>query len=166
MSFNAVSPMVSGNKVLVVTGPGPGAVCVEVQSDRSYKRLWRDRRVLDCQYNTLLVHDGYVYGFTSAGQGGAEFRCVEFATGDLSWRYHSVLKRGQGLVLGESIVLLGERGHLASLVRQPGLPKVIAFTEQPIMQGSCYCAPAVDGRHLYLKDEQRLVAVKIRTVDQ
>jgi outer membrane protein assembly factor BamB len=165
MSFNAVSPMVDGDKVLVITGPGPGAVCLQVQPDRSYKRLWRDRRVLDCQYNTLLVDDGYVYGFTSAGQGGAEFRCVEFATGELSWRYHSVLKRGQGLVLGDSIILLGELGHLASLVRQPRLPKVIAFTEAPIMQGDCYCAPAVDGRHLYLKDEQRLVAFKLRSLE-
>ncbi|MEM7396997.1 MAG: PQQ-binding-like beta-propeller repeat protein, partial [Verrucomicrobiota bacterium] len=36
MSYNAVSPLVIDDKVLIVTGPGPGAVCVRVNPDRTH----------------------------------------------------------------------------------------------------------------------------------
>ena len=161
MSYNAVSPLLYEEKVLVVTGPGPGAVCVQVQPDRSFEVLWKDRRVIDCQYNTLMMHEGTVFSFTSAGQGGAEFRCIDFNTGELRWRYHSVLRRGQGLIAGNAIILLGERGHLASLVNTPKASQVISFTREPLMSEPCYCSPAIQNGVLFLKDEERLVALNV-----
>jgi outer membrane protein assembly factor BamB len=162
MSFNSVSPLVHEDKVLIVTGPGPGAVCLQVQPDRSYREVWQDRRVLDSQYNTLMLADGLVYGFTAAGQGGAELRCIDFASGKLQWRYASVLRRGQAMVIGDAIVAVGERGHLAAISRTDFSPEnepaVLAFTEQPLMSEPSYCSPAFDGRYLYLKDELRLAS--------
>lgn len=165
LSYNAVSPLVDGDKVLVVTGPGPGAVCVRVLPDRSYEPVWKNRRVIDCQYNSIMLHDGLVYGFTAAGQGGAEFRCVEFETGKLRWKYHSVLRRGQGLIAGNAIVLLGERGHLASLIADPKSPQVLAFTQQPVMSEPSYCSPALANGRLYLKDETRIACFDVRPKD-
>ncbi|MCG8648876.1 MAG: PQQ-like beta-propeller repeat protein, partial [Pirellulales bacterium] len=156
MSYCAVSPLVVEDKVMIVTGPGPGSICVQVNPDRSYTELWRNRRVLDSQYNTLMLHDDTVIGFTSAGQGGAELRCVDLASGELRWKYHSILRRGQGLVVGDALVLLGERGHLASIMATADGPQVLAFTEQPLMGKPCYCAPALAGSLLYLKDDQHL----------
>jgi outer membrane protein assembly factor BamB len=156
MSYNAVSPLVVDDKVLIMTGPGPGAVCVQVAADRSFRELWRDRRVLDSQFNSLMRYGSDVIGFTAAGQGGAELRCIDIGSGDLRWRYHSLLRRGQGLVVGDALVLLGERGHLAALIPTDDEPGVLAFTEQPIMGDPCYAAPALAGSRLYLKDEQRL----------
>ncbi len=161
MSYNAVSPLVYNDKVLAVTGPGPGAICVQVMPERSYQVAWKDRRVIDCQYNTLMLHKGLVYSFTSAGQGGAEFRCVEFETGKLRWRYHSILRRGQGLIAGEALLLLGERGHLASLLCDGEEARVLSFTKEPIMSEPCYGAPAVSGTRLFLKDEVRLAAFAV-----
>lgn len=156
MSYNAVSPLVVGDKVVIVTGPGPGAIGLQVNPDRSHAELWRNRRVLDSQYNTLMLSDNNVIGFTAAGQGGAELRCVDISTGKLQWKYHSILRRGQGLTVGGALVLLGERGHLASMWPGEKEPEVLAFTEQPLMSDPCYCAPALANSKLYLKDEQRL----------
>ena len=156
MSYNAVSPLVVDDKVLLVTGPGPGAVCVQIHPNRTHSELWRDRRVIDSQYNTLMRSDSDVIGFTSAGQGGAELRCVNMGSGKLRWKYHSLLRRGQGLMVGGALVVLGERGHLAALLPSDDGPQVIAFTEKPLMSEPCYCAPALAGSRLYLKDEQRL----------
>lgn len=156
MSFNAVSPMVHGDRVLAVTGPGPGVLCVQVQPDRGYVESWRDRRVLDSQYTTLMSIDDSVLGFTSAGQGGAELRRVQMETGELLWKYHSILRRGQGLVVGKAMIVLGERGHLASLLCEEDEPRVLAFTSEPLMQEPCYCSPALAGTLLYLKDEHRV----------
>lgn len=160
MSFNSVSPLVYQDHVLMVTGPGPGAICVKVLPNREYQIAWKDRRVLDSQYNTLMLAAGQVYGFTAAGQGGAELRCIDFLSGKLQWSYRSILRRGQGVVIGDTIVAIGERGHLAAVSRTEfsteGEPVVLAFTEAPLMSEPCYCTPAFDGRRLYLKDEQRL----------
>ena len=156
MSYNAVSPLVVNDKVLVVTGPGPGALCLQVNPDRTFTEAWKSRRVLDSQYNTLMPHGDAVIGFTAAGQGGAELRSIDMNTGKVNWRYHSLLKRGQGLVIGDALLILGERGHLAALVAGETEPQVLAFTDQPLMSEPCYCAPALAGSKLYLKDEQRL----------
>ncbi len=161
MSYNSVSPLVYEDKVLVVTGPGPGALCVQVQADRSYQQIWKNRRVIDCQYNTLMLSADHVYAFTAAGQGGAELRCVEINTGQLKWKYHSLLRRGQGLIAGDAMIILGEQGHLASLVVSARTPQVLAFTEQPLMSPPCYCAPAIADGRLYLKDEQRVACFQL-----
>ncbi len=154
---NATSPLVIGNKVLVVSS-GLGAICLEVQPDRSYTQLWRQRRTLDSQYNTLILADQHVYSFTSSRQGGAEFRCIEVEKGEMKWTYPSVLKRGMGLASPDAILLLGERGHLASLALNPDAPQVLSFTEKPLMSEPCYCSPAIYGDYLILKDEQRVAA--------
>ncbi len=158
MSYNSVSPIVHDDKVLAVTGPGPGAICLRILPDRGHEQVWKDRRIIDCQYNTLMLRDGLVYAFTSAGQGGAELRCVDFATGKLRWRYHSILRRGQGLIAGNAMILLGERGHLASVLCGEDEPRVLSFTQEPVMSEPCFGTPAVSGKRLFIKDEKRLAA--------
>ena len=134
---------------------------VKIMPDRSYEPAWRQRRTIDSQYNTLITDDDYLYSFTSAGQGGAEFRCIVLADGEIAWKYHSVLKRGMGFATPDAIFLLGERGHLASLLRSPEKPAVISFTEEPLMSEPCYCSPAIYGSLLVLKDEDRLAAFQL-----
>ncbi|MGB7323763.1 MAG: PQQ-binding-like beta-propeller repeat protein [Rubripirellula sp.] len=162
MSFNAVTPLVSDNKVLIVTGPGPGAVCLQINPDRTQQELWRDRRVIDCQYNTLMPVGSDVIAFTSAGQGGAELRSVDLATGKLNWKYHSLLRRGQGLVVNGSLVLVGERGHLASVIPTATEANVLAFTAAPIMTEPCFAPPALAGKHLFVRDGERLTCFDLR----
>ncbi|TWT52679.1 outer membrane biogenesis protein BamB [Rubripirellula amarantea] len=161
LTRNATSPLVHGNHVLVVCS-GLGALDIEVMPDRSYREHWRDRRSIDSQYNTLILGDDHVYSFTSGGQGGAEFRCVDLTDGKITWKYHSVLKRGMGFATENSIILLGEKGHLASMVKTPQDPEVISFTRSPLMAEPCYCSPAFYGDMLFLKDEQRLAAFRLR----
>ncbi len=163
-SFNAVSPILHEDKVLIVTGPGPGAICIRILPDRSFKPVWRDRRVIDCQYNPLMHSGDHVFSFTSAGQGGAELRCVEFATGKLAWRYHSKLRRGTGLIADRALLLLGEDGHLASLKATSDEPQVLSFTQSPLMAKPCYCSPAVLGQTLILKDEKRVAAFDLGSI--
>ncbi|MEL6106238.1 MAG: PQQ-binding-like beta-propeller repeat protein [Planctomycetota bacterium] len=155
LTRNATSPLVEGDRVFVIAS-GPGAACLQVLPDRSYKQRWHQRRSLNSQYNTLMLLDGYIYSFTSGGQGGADFCCLETATGKIVWRYNSELRRGMGLATREAFFLLGEHGHLASFAVSNEAPRVISFTKNPVMSDPCYCSPAVSGSLLVLKDEQRL----------
>lgn len=154
---NATSPLVFGDKVLIVSS-GLGAVCLQVHPDRTYTQVWRQRRSIDSQYNTLILGPDHVYSFTSSRQGGAEFRCVALRDGELTWRFNSELKRGMGLATRDAMFLLGEHGHLAALKFSPDGPRVLSFTEEPLMGDPCYCSPAVHGTTLILKDESRVAA--------
>ena len=159
LTRNATSPLVTGDRVLLVAS-GPGAASLQVQPDRSFKKLWHHRRSLNSQYNTLILKDNAVYSFTSGGQGGADFCCLEIDSGKITWRYHSALKRGMGLATANRFVLFGEQGHLAALEASPEKPKLVAFTNQPLMQAPCYCSPALCNDLVVLKDEHRVAAFR------
>jgi outer membrane protein assembly factor BamB len=156
MSPNAVSPLVDGDKVLAISWPGPGALCVEVLPDRGHRVRWKKRRVIDSQYNTLISNDGLVYGFAGAGQDAGGLRCVELATGRLRWRADFPPVRGQGVLTASGIIVLGEQGHLASILPSGEGPVLLASTPDPLMKGPCYCSPALGGYRLLLKDETRV----------
>ncbi|WP_413432110.1 PQQ-binding-like beta-propeller repeat protein [Crateriforma spongiae] len=166
LSYNAVSPVVIQDIVLAVTGPGPGAVAVRMLPDRGHERVWKDRRVLDSQFNRLVTWKDHVIGFTAAGQGGASLRMIDPTDGELMWEYSSVLRRGQPVRVGDDIILaIGERGHLASLaIRHDGVD-VLAFTDQPLMTEPSYCTPAIRGNRLVLKDEERLAVFDLSAFD-
>ncbi|MEO1525201.1 MAG: PQQ-binding-like beta-propeller repeat protein [Planctomycetota bacterium] len=155
LARNATSPLVLGDRVFLIAS-GRGAACLKVMPDRSYEKVWHERRSLDSQYNTLMLVDESIYSFTSSGQGGADFCCLDTQTGKIAWRYRSVLKRGMGLASRNAFVLLGERGHLASLAISDSEPQVLSFTTEPLMSDPCYCSPAIAGSLLILKDEERI----------
>ncbi|MEM6778306.1 MAG: PQQ-binding-like beta-propeller repeat protein [Planctomycetota bacterium] len=155
-SYNSVSPMVFRDLVMVCNGPGPGARCVRVLPDRSYEPVWKNRRVIDSQFNTLMRRGNQVFTFSPLHQGGAELRCADIRTGELNWKFPSVLRRGQGLIAGDTIIAVGELGHLAALQIGRSEPNILTMTTEPVMSDPCYCAPALVGNRLFLKDEQRV----------
>lgn len=161
-SMNATSPLVQGDLVLVVCGPGPGAICLRILPDGDYEEVWSDRKALDSQFNSLICVEGYVYGFTAKMQGGSLLRCVELETGDVRWEHASELARGQGLAADGKLILWGEQGHLAALDVDPLQPVVRAFTAQPLLSAPCYSSPALNRGLLYVRNEGRLLCLDLR----
>lgn len=162
LSVNATTPVAWGDRVLAVTGPGPGAVCFEDQPAGAARVVWKDRRAIDSQFNTLMAVGEHVYGYTSSRQFRASLRCVALDTGRLAWDYPSVLKRGSGLVTGDRLLLLGEAGHLAVIEADPAEPRVAYFSEAPLLAAPCYSTPALSGGLLYLRNTESLVAYRAR----
>jgi hypothetical protein len=161
-SLNATSPVVSGDRVLMVTGPGPGALCVRVLPGGGYEEMWRDRRVLDSQFNPLVCTGGYIYGYTSSRHGGAVLRCVEVATGRMCWEWDSPLDRGTMLAADGKLILLGEHGHLAAVALDPHQARVVAPLIEPILAAPCYSTPALHRGRLYVRNEAALLALDLR----
>ena len=161
-SVNAVSPVCHDDLVFMATGPGPGAICVRVLPDGSYKELWRDRRALDSQFNGLVCIDGYVYGFTSKNQDGVSYRCLDMRTGEIMWNLQSELGRGQALAVDNCIVLWGEHGQLGSVDVNPGKLVVRSMTANPLLEPPCYSSPAIENGLLFLRNESQLVCLDLR----
>lgn len=161
-SDNSTSPLVSGDLVLAVTGPGPGALCLRILPDGGYQEVWRDRRALDSQFNTLIHVADHVYGFSSTRQDGSTLRCVHLPTGKLKWQWASDLARGQGLAVDGQLILWGEHGHLASLAVDPTQARPSCVTSEPLLEGPCYSSPALSNGLLYLRNEKQLLCLNLR----
>lgn len=169
-TLNAVTPQVFGSRVLMVCGPGPGAVVLDFadQSDTKLgseekmafqppREVWKDRRVLDSQFNSVLMAGDCAIGFSSSQQGGATLRCVDLATGKLRWKHTSDLDRGQIIATNSAIIALGEHGHLASLELDTNRAVPLSATSKPIFKSPCYSQPALCDGYLLVRNEHELV---------
>lgn len=161
-SANAVSPLVSGDLLLLTAGPGPGCLCLRILPSSDYEEVWRERRVLDSQFNNQILLNGHVYGFTSKWQGESNLVCLDLRTGKARWKWTSDLGRGSGLAADGRLILLGEAGHLASLDATPEGPKIRAFTTEPLLEAPCYSAPALHRGLLYVRNERCIRCLNLR----
>lgn len=161
-SVNATSPIVVGERVVMVTGPGPGTLCIQVFPDHQHEILWQERRVLDSQFNSLLATEGYLYGYSSRRYGGASFRCVDLNTGELQWKWQSELDRGSAIAAANRFILWGENGHLGSLEVSADEPILCSMTAEPLLEKPCYSAPALQDGLLYLRNEHKIVCFDLR----
>src|SRR5262249_45097766 len=109
---NATSPIVYQD-IVFTSGYSLGNLCLQIQPDGSYKELYRDkRRNLDSQYNPLICSDGYVYGFAALDN---QLHCLNLRTGEVAWKGLRDLDRGAAIAAGGQLLILGTRGHLASV---------------------------------------------------
>lgn len=163
-TINATSPVVSGDVVLV-SGYQLGSLCVRVLPDGGYEELWRgNKQILDSHYNNLICRDGYVYGFGTVGGGG--LRCVELATGRLAWRWKSRLRNAALIAVGQRLILFDERGRLGSVAVSPQACRPVSQTARGLLSGRCFSAPALCGGLLYVRDEEELRCLDLRTTER
>lgn len=160
-SVSGVTPIVSGDQVFAVAGRGVGAGCWQVTREGRLRERWRDRRALDSLFNTLVLADGRVFGFTSARQGAAALREIDMATGRVAWSHSSDLERGQALLVGDTLVALGEQGHVALFDIASRPPRLIAQSTRPLLAAPCYSAPAFAAGRLYARNEVELVGWRL-----
>ncbi len=164
-TVNATSPAIWKNFVVVMHGPGAGAKCFKVKEDGTHELAWKDRRVLDSQFNSLLSNKGYLYGFTAKREGGSAFRCVNFETGQLQWSVNSELQRGSCIGVHNRIILWGEEGHLAAMDSNPITASNFKVTDSHLLEKPCYAAPALASKRLFLRNEHYLIALDLSLGD-
>lgn len=161
MTVNATSPIVVDNRVLLSIGPSAGCICLEILPDGSYREVWKHRRGLDSQFNSLMLWDGYLYGFCSLVKQG-RLCCIDTTTGEQQWQHQSVLRRGQALIADNRIVVLGEAGHFATFELNPKKAQVLSLTDKAILDSPCYSSPALSKGLLYLRNEGTLLCLDLR----
>ena len=159
---NAVSPLVVGDRVFAIAGPGPGTLALRRDESGALSLLWRNRRLLDSQYTSVVYRDGYLYGFNSLWNGSCELRCIDVERAEQVWGVETDLRRGQLIWADGRLIALGEQGHLGVIEASPAIERAVQVTAGPFLAGPCYSAPALAGGRLVLRNEQRLVVVDCR----
>jgi len=160
---NAVSPIVHGDRVTIVTGPSvkPGLRSFKIQQNGTYVEPWSNIRLLNTQYTNVVVVDGYLFGFTPMKQGGPELRCIDLRSGKMKWKHQPNVGRGNLLAVGNSLLILGEDGHLVSMELNASRPIEKSRTENPILEKPCYTSMALSNGLIFARNERRLICIDL-----
>ena len=166
--YNAVTPVVDGNRVSFVTGPHikPGFRSFEILADGSYKEPWKNIRLLNTQHTNLVSVSGYLFGFTPVKQGGPELICINLENGKHAWKAKPNIGRGLLLGIEDRLLALGERGVLACFELNGQEGKELWRTDAPILKGPCYTSMALSDGLLFARDEEKIVCLSLRKTGQ
>jgi outer membrane protein assembly factor BamB len=187
-SVNAMTPVVSNDLVFLSAAYyRVGSVALRVQPDgKSFAEVWRSPQnpfersasggyetpVLEIHWNTPVLLDGCLYGFSGRNEPDASFRCVELKTGKLmwsrdeSWRAYStkqpgVYGRGSAILADGKLIVLGEGGRLGMFRPNPKQPEEICAWQVPSLKFPCWAGPVLSDKKLFLRSEDRLVCVDL-----
>lgn len=157
-SVNAAAPVVRKDEVLLTVSYGAGAVLLKLKGDEP-EEVWANDRSLSCHYSTPVLVGDHLYGVHGRQEGGgAQLRCVEWKTGEVKW---SVERFGvASLIAVDGGLLAVTEGEL---VRFEANPKEFKETARAkVLDGTVRAAPALSDGRLYLRDEKRLVCVRLK----
>ena len=177
-SVNASNPVVVGNRVLLSETYGPGSVLLEVEPG-GCKVIWSDEKKgrnksLQTHWNTAVHHDGYVYGSSGRHTNEAELRCVELATGNVTWSVPG-LSRSSLLYVDGHFICLTEYGELLLFKANPekfelvsrvfprdkNAQEIPGFGAPPLLRYPAWAAPVLSHGLMYVRGENRLVCLEV-----
>jgi outer membrane protein assembly factor BamB len=158
-SVNAAAPVVRGDEVFLTSSYGVGGALLKL-GEAEPEEVWANDRSLSCHYNTPVRVGEYLYGVDGRQEGGgARLRCVAWKTGEVKW---SVDRFGVAslIAVDGGLLAVRETGELVRFAADPA-----GFKEQTrakVLDGTVRAAPALADGRLYVRDEKRLVCVKLK----
>ncbi|HVK17682.1 MAG TPA: PQQ-binding-like beta-propeller repeat protein [Fimbriiglobus sp.] len=158
-SVNAAAPVVRKDELLLTVSYGAGAVLLKAKAGE-WDEVWTNDRSLSSHYNTPVLVGDHLYGVHGRQEGGgAQLRCVEWKTGEVKW---TVERFGVASLLAVDGGLLAVREG-GELVRFEANPQAFKETARAkVLDGTVRAAPALSDGRLFLRDEKRLVCVKLK----
>jgi len=180
-SVNAARPVVAGDRVLLSAAYRVGSALLEINepNDESpYDVVWRDPRNLLAHWSTPIVVQDHAYGFSGRHESEGELRCIELKTDDVVWSIDGSENAvpgqrepypyfGRGSMIHvepeKTWIILGERGTLAVAKLSPEGYEELGRTSFEEIGYPAWTAPVLSRGLLYLRDEDALLCVNVRT---
>jgi outer membrane protein assembly factor BamB len=158
-SVNAATPLVRDGDIFLTASYGTGAVLLRPKGGES-EEVWSNDRSLSCHYNSPVRVGDYLYGIHGRQEGGgAELRCVDWKTGAVKWAKERFGCASLVAVDG-GLLAVTERGELVRFEADPA-----DYTERAraaVLTGVTRAAPALADGRLYVRDEKKMVCVKLK----
>ncbi len=150
--INVHQPIIfPGDRVFISSNYGVGCAMLNVTRDEEgayqVEQLWRNRW-LKAKFASSVVHNGYLYGLD-----GPIMTCLEVATGKRMWkggRYGF----GQLILVGDSVIVLSERGELVQVAATPEEHRELARFQA--IEGKTWNHPAYADGKLYVRNEREM----------
>jgi hypothetical protein len=164
-SVNAANPVVVGDRVLVTECYGVGSACLKLEPGKAAE-VWtdrdkgRDEKALMAHWNTPIHDGGFVYGSSGRHTNEADLRCVELATGDVTWVARRTT-RCTLLKVDGHVLSLGEGGELRLFKVNPQKYEEVARWESPDLDYPAWAPPVLSRGLLYVRGKDRLVCYEL-----
>lgn len=158
-SVNAASPVANGEEIFVSASYGVGAVVLKPKAGE-WAEVWAGDKSLSCHYNTPVRVGDHLYGIDGRQEGGAaKLRCVAWETGKVEWTKE---KFGCATLIAVDggVLAATESGDLVRFDADPA-----KFTERgraKVLDGTVRAAAALADGRVYVRDEKKLVCVKLK----
>jgi outer membrane protein assembly factor BamB len=182
MIINVPTPVVSGDR-LFVTGFFDGALMLKLKQDEpGVEKLWRRQGpserhtdALHAMISTPVMEGNYVYGVDSYG----ELRCLDARNGNRLWEDVTAVPKARWATIhmvrnGGRTWMFNERGELLVGTLSPqgfheiSRVKLIEPTTGQLDQrgGVCWSHPAYAYRHVFARNDRRLVCASLAAEDR
>lgn len=155
----AATPVLIGDTVFLSATYKIGAVALQLAPD-GLKEIWKDEKAMQNHWAISIYKDGYLYGLDGRHESGANFRCIEFATGKVIWSTRAKIGRASFIMADNHLIALGERGHLVLIEVSP--ERYIEKARVRILDYPAWTPPVLAQGLLYLRNENRLICLDLR----
>lgn len=157
---NIATPIVAGDYVFISSGYNRGCAVVAIEADRNGRleahRVYENQSMRN-HFSSSVLYEEHIYGFDEA-----ELRCINFRTGQVVWKHRERdLGKGTVLIADKHLILLGEYGKLALAEASPA-----GYREKTSCQVSdrkCWVAPVLSNGRLFVRDQEKLMCLDLRT---
>ncbi|HEX5719625.1 MAG TPA: PQQ-binding-like beta-propeller repeat protein [Thermoanaerobaculia bacterium] len=146
------------NRIFTSASEDVGAVLLEIGKGEDGKATVREvwnNRLMKNHFSSSVLYEGHIYGFDNAS-----LKCIVAETGEQKW-----VQRGYGkgsLILADGLLyILGDQGQLVLAEATPA-----GFQEKgkiKVMEGKTWTAPVLSYGRLYLRDEDEMIVLDVRT---
>lgn len=147
-TVNAAIPLVFDGKIFLTSSYGVGAVAAKMDAALP-QNLWANDETLSSQYATPIEHGGFLYGIHGREDiPPAALRCVEAATGKVSWSQDDY-GVAHVILAGDKLLIQGVEGRIALAAANPAEYRELASAE--ISKGPTRALPALANGRLYVR---------------
>ncbi len=159
----AASPVVWQDVVYCSAGYGVGGGACRVSKTAkgfAATEIWRHPGATMSHWSTPVCKDGYLYaviGFKEFGR--APLKCIEIATGKEKWSQSGFGSGGATILVGDHILVQGDRGPLVLVEAKPDAYKEIARA-QPL-GGKCWTMPVVSNGRIYARNTKEGICLDV-----
>lgn len=159
MSYNAASPVVEGQTV-IVTAPGAGTKAFKIEkTDDAFaaKQLWTNAQTAS-QFSTPVLHDGRLYGLSNSGN----LFCLDAKDGKELWKAEkSINQRGFGTIVAAGPVLMALTPASELMVFKPSEKAYEEVAKIKVADTPTHAYPVIARNRLIIKDKDSVMMYAI-----
>jgi outer membrane protein assembly factor BamB len=152
------SPLfVPPNRIFASASEDAGAILLEIgkaDGKATVREVWNNR-LMKNHFSSPVLYEGHIYGFDNAS-----LKCLVAETGEQKW-----VQRGYGkgsLIVADGLLyVLSDQGQLILAEATPA-----GFQEKgrvKVMEGKTWVAPVLSHGRIYLRDEDEMIVLDVRT---
>ena len=143
-NVNAVTPIVSDDKIFISSGYNVGCALVQFSGDK-LDVVWQSKNMKN-HFNSCVLWEGHLYGFDET-----TLKCLDFQTGDVKWKQRG-LGKGSLMLADSKLIMMGDKGDLAIAAASPESFREISRTK--VLSGLCWTVPVLSGGKLYCRNHE------------